>query len=474
MGQSRCCHPTIKMLVYSVEHHSHTIQIMPGTCQNLDILMVQNSTLRTGMHLQLYQTSTMTLSTLDVIPNHYLPPECGDQNQRCGILNFEYSGISYYIIPSIRGFVTLSLYINNTQEPQKSFIDITEECNPIKAFYAGPEGRYHIVIACMDLQTRPRGIIYYLQYYFNVGRGSVIKNAELLTLSEPIYNPETVSEIIYVRGQQRCAEYDNLYFIDDAYVLHYPSDTFDPEFISSNDALQNCIGYQNIEYYGMNDYLLIRCSNNRTVLYDSCASHFTYQSPDRVPYPCSNGPDMIIYRNGSQLTFKHQHNNDTQGSQLLPFGELTYGTCIHTQGDVPTFIGIANDGTVFIVHFGDRISNINHVSFPKGSISYDGPIFTESRQAFGVYNVTSKEFLVINVTVECTQYPILHHISLSDHFSPDLIAINVRKGSYNCSCQKLETHHPPIRKWLRFGIPAIIFSALLFMVFGGATLVFIA
>ena len=138
----------------------------------------------------------------------------------------------------------------------------------------------HIVIACVDLQTRPKGIIFYLQYYFSpnsTGRGSIIRNNEPLTQSEPIYTPDNISEVIFVRGQQRCAEYDNLYFIDDAYIVHYPFNAFDPEFIDSNNALQNCLGYDSIEYYG-NDKFVIRCSNNQTVLYDSCTSQFTYPS----------------------------------------------------------------------------------------------------------------------------------------------------------------------------------------------------
>ncbi len=38
--------------------------------------------------------------------------------------------------------------------------------------------------------------------------------------------------------------------LDDAYVLQY-----DPAYILSSAALQNCIGYQDIEHYGLNDSL---------------------------------------------------------------------------------------------------------------------------------------------------------------------------------------------------------------------------
>ena len=106
------------------------------------------------MDLQIYQASTTTQSTSIQIPNHYLPPECSENNRRCDILHFEHNETSYYILPSIRGFVTISHPIGNTQEPRKSFTNVTEECNPVQAFLTGPEGSYRIVIVCMDL-THP-------------------------------------------------------------------------------------------------------------------------------------------------------------------------------------------------------------------------------------------------------------------------------------------------------------------------------
>ena len=67
-----------------------------------------------------------------------------------------------------------------------------------------------------------------------------MRNYEQVTQSEPIYTPGTMSEVIFERGQdlEGCAEYDNLYFIDDACIVHYPFNAFDPEFIISNNALR--------------------------------------------------------------------------------------------------------------------------------------------------------------------------------------------------------------------------------------------
>ena len=84
----------------------------------------------------------MNLSTSTLIPNKYLPPECGENYHRCDILHFEHSGISYYILPSIRGFITLSYRIGDThEEPQMAFVNITEECNPIQASPHRPRGK---------------------------------------------------------------------------------------------------------------------------------------------------------------------------------------------------------------------------------------------------------------------------------------------------------------------------------------------
>ena len=143
------------------------LYIYIGTYQNVNILMVHNSS--TGMQILLTSTSNHTQNKSVDLPNHSLPPEC-ENGHHCGILHFEHSGISYYIIPAIGGFIILSTANHtghsSTEDIQTSFISITEKCNPTQAFYAGSEGHYHIVIACMDLQTRPRGIIYYLAILF--------------------------------------------------------------------------------------------------------------------------------------------------------------------------------------------------------------------------------------------------------------------------------------------------------------------
>ena len=151
--------------------------------------MVRNSS--TG--IQLLFTSNHVSRSVN-ISNRYLPPECGDKD-RCVLLQFESSGFSYYIIPSIRGFVTLS-HGTDYEDVQTLFISTERECNPTQAFY--DERSNNIVIACIDLQTRPRGIIHHLPYRFalnndNTRIGSIIRNQELVIQSETIYNPETVS-----------------------------------------------------------------------------------------------------------------------------------------------------------------------------------------------------------------------------------------------------------------------------------------
>ena len=398
-----------------------------GACHNLNILMVGNSS--TGTRILLASTASNSTPSVSVnVSSHYLPLECGDSNH-CNILHFENSGFSYYIIPSIRGFLTLSHRADHTDAIHTTFMNVAEECNPTQAFY---DGRNHIVIACVDLQTQPRGIIFYLQYHFSpnsTGRGSIIRNNEPLTQSEPIYTPDNISEVIFVRGQQRCAEYDNLYFIDDAYIVHYPFNAFDPEFIDSNNALQNCLGYDSIEYYG-NDKLVIRCSNNQTVLYDSCTSQFTYPSPDNVPYPCTSW-DNVIYYSESKLTL--QTRNGVQDSLKLPFGNLTYGKCVQA-GNYSTFIGSSADEKIFIVPFNganSRIVSILNGNCFKGSNTCHKPVFSENEQVFGIFDSATYTLVVVNLTRTC------NIINVSASFVPQLISISQGQGIYNCGCPEM-------------------------------------
>ncbi len=304
------------------------------------------------------------------------------------------------------------------------------------------------------------------------------RNTSFQSRSEPIYNPDTVSKVIYVRGQTRYEERRNLYFIDDAYILQYSPDAFDPEYILSSTALQNCIGYQDIEHYG-NDSLLIPCFNSQTVVYDSCTGRFNYQYSNRiVPYPCSNW-DTIVYHDGRRLTLhkrqhnsdnlKHQRGNDTQlGTLFLPSDDLTYGTCVLAQNDdTPIFIGIASDGAVFIAPFGSSNVTIlrNRTAFRgNGSISWNQhPVmFSENRQVFGVYDVANKDFQIVNVTAECS---FVHHIGISDNFSQDLVAFLARNSSYKCGCSYQQVpistiHRSSSIKWLSFVIPIILFGLL--------------
>ena len=407
------------------------------TCQDLDILMVWNSSI--GMQILLISASNhssqMQNDSMN-ISNHYLSPECGDKN-RCDILHFESSGFSYYIIPSIRGFVSLS-HGTDLLDYQTSFISVAEECNPTQAFY--DEYSNNIAIACMNLQTRPHGIMYYLPYHLALNndgrRGLIIRNTELVVQSEPIYNPETVSKVIHVRGQEACAEYDNLYFVDDAYVLHYPFDAFDSEFIQSNQPLLNCIGFSSIEYYG-NDELLIRCSNGQTILYDSCASEITdtFSSSSTVPYPCTNW-DYVVYKNKSHLVLKS--NGKTLGTLELPFSDLTYGKCVHHENSYLTFIGSSADGTTFIASFsgadertmevfesdGDWCIGDNKTSCPK-------PVFSDDEKAIGIFYSVAENIVIVNLT----QTRIIVNVSRS--FTPELISISQRKTTYNCSYLEL-------------------------------------
>ena len=314
--------------------------------------------------------------------------------------------------------------ISSTEELEKLFVPVTEtlRCNPIKTFSAGDNNILYI--ACMDLQTQPKGSLYYLSYDFFQSRLSVITN------SETIYDPETVSEVIFIRGsEQTCSESNNLYFIDDKYALRFPVSSFDPHFISSTNELQNCTEYpENLEYYG-NDSLIIRCSNGQTAIYDSCRTGlFSYPQRDHIPYPCTSWNNTIAYLSGRRLTL----NGITQ---QLPFDDLTYGKCV--QGlKYPTFIGSSSDGSIFIVSFSGNHSNL--VQLTDGNCFNDSmtcprPVLSMNEQVLGVFDSITGTLTIVNLTKGCRVHP-----TIEDVLIPDLMVITNGQGNYNCSCFEVD------------------------------------
>ena len=116
-------------------------------------------------------------------------------------------------------------------------------------------------------------------------------------------------------------------------------------------------------YYG-NDTIVIRCSNNLAVFYDSCACKYrlTYPSTNNVPYPCTNW-DNIVYRNGSnKLTLLSTNHRQAMVTRKLPFRNLNYGKCVQV-GNVSTFIGTSAKAEIFIAPFNigteSRVINIS-------------------------------------------------------------------------------------------------------------------
>ena len=417
-----------------------------GTCKNVNILMVSNAS--TGIQAVLTSTEAEQAGvdsspTNLTITGHHLPPECR-VNHLCDILHFGHpNGTSHYFIPSIRGFMVLyhqAIYNDSRTEefPWNSFIGVTENCNPTRAFLA--RNNRILVVVCMDLQSQPEEMLYYMHYDILPNRtGScwiIRRNIHLPIKSETIYNPVTVSEIIHVRGQKKCHESDNLYFIDDGYALQFPtSSTSDPEFSASDNPLEDCVGYQSLEHYHGNDNLIIRCSNSRTALYDSCGTiRFTYAPDDDIPYPCTNW-STIAYRNGTQLTL----NGETQ---LLPSGDINYAKCVQGVNHRPIFIASSANG-IFV----SRFDGNNFTKITNGSCSTDSdsgacprPVFSEKNDVFGMYDSTISSFTIVNVTEGCTDDPIIAQIPTP--FQPDLVSVSLSQGTYNCSCSAVQSTGP--------------------------------
>jgi hypothetical protein len=370
------------------------------------------------------------------IAGRYLPPECR-VNHVCDILHFSHpDGTSHYIIPSIRSFVVLHHWAvfnkDRTEElPWNSFI--TEDCNPTRAFLARND--QILIVACMNLQSRPRGMLYYMHYDIlpnHTGSGCIIRrNTALQTKSVTIFNPATISEIIHTHGQKQCQERNNLYFIDGEMVQFPTSGTSDPGF-SFSDPLKNCTGYQSLEHYHGSDNIIVRCSNNRTALYNSCVTgRFTlYEPDDDIPYPCTNW-STVAYRNGTQVTLGEE-------TQELPSGDINYAKCVQGVDRPPIFIVSSTDGT-----FISRFDGSNFTKITNGSCSTDSdsgacprPVFSENNDVFGTYDSTIDSFVIVNVTEGCIDDPIISQIPAS--FKPDIVSISISRGVYNCSCSAVQ------------------------------------
>ena len=381
--------------------------------------------------------TTVTLSKRN-LPNRYLPTECGANNYRCNILHLQRSKTSYYIIPSIRGFLILSHDANYTDQEEfrdhVSFIPVAQECNPTKAFYTGN----YIVVACMYLPTGSDGEIFYFRYDFST-QSDTVRDTILMNTgvqSEPIYNTETVSEVTLIAGQNRCQSTSNLYFIDDGYVVHSPSRLFSGDFTFSTEELQDCVGY--LENYG-DDVIIIRCTNNRTVQYDTCGGGgFHYQPRDHIPYPCSS-QSVIAYCNQTQVSLNS--NGEVSITQMLPFKDISYGRCVQGANE-PIFIVSSTDGSIFITRFdgnnftkitSGNCSNNNNRACPR-------PVFSENEHVFGTFDSKSGSFVIINVTEGCTDDPVITQIPIP---LPDLVSLSLRQGTYNCSCSATQNTELP-------------------------------
>ena len=427
-----------------------------GVCQDVNVLTVYNVSIGVQV-IMAASTDNISESPIinDTIMNRYLPPECSTNHRVCGILHFEHSSgtSSHFIIPLIGGFVMLSHgvdYVSNRTETfRKQFVNVTENCNPTRAFLAAHD---RIIIACLDLQSRPRGTLYYLHYYFHpdsVGiGGSIVRSSDLRPVSETIYDPGSVSEILYVRGQTKCADVDNLYVIDEGYVLAFPtSNEVNPEFrdVDIANQLQQCIDYQyrNFEYYG-NEDLIIRCLSGHTALYNSCSTgRFTYPPSDRTPYPCTSWSDAVVYRNGTQLSL--EKDGQVLAEQQLPFDDLSLGKCVQRANSAyPIFVAATSDGSIFIVPFdGSNLTKISSGNCSTDDTTCPRLVFTEDEHVFGTFDSITGNFVVVNVSEGCTDDRIVFRITLPLVPGQYLASLSIGQGTHNCHCRSIEPNTSP-------------------------------
>ena len=288
----------------------------------------------------------------------------------------------------------------------------------------------------MDLPVNSdEGSMYILEYRFRVdenGTGFFVERKS--SNAETIYNSDTVSEVVYARGQGQCSYQDNVYFIDDGYVIQFPVDrnTIGGQFEVSFDYFRGCSTFEQIEHFGGSD-IVVYCANNTAVVHNTCADSSEYydssESERGIPYPCSNWEKVVYLKNNNTLSFNNQE------IPLPYFGPVVYGRCI--AGDPPTFIALTSNGTISVVLNEGGNASIHIISNGCNSTTNSDcfrPIFSlEDENILGTFDTrNSFEFVVANFSKSCGEDPIFFRLHIPTQ--PDLAAISLRSDIYNCTC----------------------------------------
>lgn len=363
------------------------------------------------------------------IAGEHLPTECGQNNKRCNIVPIPF-GTHLFTLFSVRKGIAIVEYNQTTLEYVNYFVFKTSlDCTPTAIFFAGPNKGYQLFTACVNF-SNDNSYLQYVAFSFN---SSNITMASFryppISGKEEIFNPNTLSEFLYTR-QRNCLSADNVYVLDEGYRIHFLADM--QRFVDPSEVCPEP-RHLSVEYYGDN-LLLVRCSNNTALTFDSCRGVVTahYQvSESGLPYPCSDWDTVAVVKDGN-LTFNtstmSKVNNTT--NLTLPAGAIENAQCIGDYQDT-IFVFTISRKTTYAFSVSDELL-LEIVPLSCNATECFKPIVlsTEGTSIVGAYDYKSSHFRVVNPT--CTSNPVILDLPV---LRPDLATLFLGRTRHPCRCK---------------------------------------
>ena len=408
-------------------------------CQEIPVVLIHNSTdgVQVVVSSSIIMNSTVPRADqanehITTVSGEYLPEECGPSHKRCNVVAIPHYTQVFTLFPVRKGIVIVE-YNRTTLDYVSYFILRTsEDCTPTSIFFTGPDNGYRLFTACVNLSSADNSYLRYLGFSFD---GSDITTATFdewyASAREKIYGPDTLSEFVYVRSQKGCPpSADNVYVLDDGYVIRFLADEDQWVFIDPEDC--GCSSYPSVEYFGDN-LLLVRSSNETVLTFDTCRGRVTsyyHASQSGLPYPCSDWDTVAVVRGGN-LTFNTSTTSNVSSatSITLPSGGVDHAQCVN-RGDHVLFV-FTVDGTLYSFSTLDDILLELVPRSCNSSVCFE-PILltTDSASIVGAYDHESSRFMVVNIT--CRVNPVVLKLP---SMQPDLAAMFLGVRQYPCSCE---------------------------------------
>ena len=361
------------------------------------------------------------------IAGEHLPTECGPNNKRCNIVHIPFGTHLFTLFSVMKGIAIVEYNQTTLEYVNYSVFKTSLDCTPTAIFFSGPNKGYQLFTACVNL-SNDNSYLQYIAFSFN---SSDITTASFryppLSHREKIYNPDTLSEFVYARNQD-CFSADNVYVLDEGYMIRFLADIGQRRFV---DPIEVCPEprHLSVEYYGDN-LLLVRCSNNTALTFDSCRGVVTarYQSSKSgLPYPCSYWDTVAVVKDGN-LTFNTSTMSkvDNTTTLTLPTGAIENAQCVGGNQDT-IFVFTVSRKTTYAFSVSDNLL----LEFSCNATECFKPIVlsTGGTSIVGAYDYESSHFVVVNLT--CTLNPVVLDLPV---LIPDLATLFLGRTRHPCRC----------------------------------------